>query len=143
MKKSRLILIFIIILFISSCANKDIQSPDIHEYITSVEEQSKSIKNFLEHDALTQTDMNMKSQELYELWDDALNYLWEELKNHLAEEEFSKLQDEQRIWITEKEKAIEKAGSEVEGGSIYQLVINSEAAKITEERVYELHVLLK
>ena len=60
-----------------------------------------------------------------------------------AEEEFEKLQAEQRIWIEEKEKTIEEAGKEVKGGSIYSLVVNSEAAKITEERVYELYELLK
>jgi len=143
MKKSILILIFVITLFISACENKDIQSPDIYEYIISIEEQSKSIKSFLEHDALTQTDMNMKSQELYELWDNALNFLWDELKVNLSQEDFEKLLDEQRIWIAEKEKMIQEAGNEVKGGSIYLLVVNSEAAQITEERVYELYEILK
>ena len=87
--------------------------------------------------------MNLKSQELYELWDGALNYLWGELKDSLPEEDFSKLLDEQRIWIVEKEKSVEEAGKEVEGGSIYSMVVNMEAAKITEERVYELYELLK
>ena len=31
----------------------------------------------------------MKSQELYELWDNALNYLLDELESSLSEEEFS------------------------------------------------------
>jgi len=51
--------------------------------------------------------------------------------------------DEQRTWIAEKEKAIEEVGKEVEGGSMYSLIVNTEAARITEERVYELYEFLK
>lgn len=87
--------------------------------------------------------MNVKSQELYELWDGALNYLWSELKNDLTEEEFEQLLEEQRIWIAEKEKATEEAGKDVEGGSLYALLVYTESAKITEERVYELYELLR
>ena len=108
-----------------------------------VEEQSDSIKNYLENEAFTQDDMNVKSKELYDVWDEALNYLWGELKNYLPEEEFAELKDEQRTWITEKESAVEEAGKEFEGGSMYALAVNSEAAAITEERVYELYELLK
>ena len=45
-----------------------------------LEEQSDAIRYFLENEAMTQSDMNVKSQELYTLWDDALNYLWGELQ---------------------------------------------------------------
>ena len=114
----------------------------LDDYITTIKEQSDAIKSFLENDAQTQTEMNMKSQELYELWDGALNYLWGELKDSLPEEDFSKLLDEQRIWIVEKEKSVEETGKEVEEGTIYPLVVNMENAKITEERAYELYEFL-
>lgn len=119
----------------------DISSYD--DYMASITEQSDILKTSLEQETLTQQDMNLKSEKLYELWDDALNYLWGKLKESLPEEEFSKLLNEQRIWIAEKEKNVEEAGKEVEGGSMYSLVVNMEAAKITEERVYELYELLK
>ena len=116
----------------------------LDDYITPIKEQSDIIKASLEgNDTLKQSDMNVLSQELYELWDDALNYLWYELKNSLPKEEFSKLLDEQLIWIAEKEKAVEEAGKEVKGGSIYPLVVNMAAAEITEERVYDLYELMK
>jgi len=166
MKKSPLILIFAIAIFAAGCQNKDVKETqvsqtkeelnttintetesqtdkDIDGYMTTVKEQSDTIKTSLENDELTQTDMNIKSQELYKLWDDALNYIWDELKSSLSEDEFTKLLDGQRIWITEKEDAVEEAGKEVEGGSMYSLVVNMEAAKITEERVCELYELLK
>jgi len=115
----------------------------LDEYMDSIIKQSDVIRTSLENDTLTQTDMNIKSQELYELWDNALNYLWEEIKGTMPEEEFEKLLDAQRVWIAEKEKAVEEAGKEVEGGSVYPLIVNGEAAKITEARVYELYELLK
>ena len=113
------------------------------DYMASIAEQSDILKTALEQEALTQQDMNLKSEKLYKLWDDALNYLWGKLKETLPEEEFTKVLDEQRTWIAEKEKNVEEAGKEVEGGSMYSLVVNMEAAKITEERVYELYELLK
>lgn len=71
-----------------------------------IKEESDKIKETLEKEELTQADMNVKAQELYELWDDALNDIWGKLKQSLPEEEFSKLLDEQRKWITDKEKCI-------------------------------------
>ena len=119
------------------------EKDELDTYITSIKEQSDIIKASLENDDLTQMEMNTKSQELYELWDDALNYLWGEVKASLSEDEFSKLLNEQRTWITEKEKSVEEAGKEVEGGSMYPLVVNMKVAQITEERVYELYEILK
>ena len=115
----------------------------VDDYMVSVEEQSDRIKNFLEYEAMTQLDMNEKSQELYEIWDGALNYLWGELKTILSDAEFETLLEEQRTWISEKEAAVAEAGKEVEGGSMYALVVNSRAAELTEARVYELYEMFQ
>ena len=115
---------------------------DLNSYIHSIEEQSDAIKYYLENEAMSQYDLNVKSQELYELWDGALNYLWGEIRNVLPAADFEKLLDEQLTWIEDKEKAVEEAGKEVEGGSMYPLVVNGEAAAITEERVYDFVELL-
>lgn len=115
----------------------------VDDYLAAVEEQAGSIQHFLEHEAMTQDDMNVKSQELYQLWDGALNHLWGELKTALTEERFAALLEEQLVWIADKEAAVEAAGKEFEGGSIYPLIVNSEAAAITEVRVYEFYALLK
>ena len=112
-------------------------------YMASVEEQAKAIRDALEHEAITQPEMNQKSRELYDLWDGALNDLWAAVKSTLPEDDFLKLLDEQRLWIAEKEEAVKKAGEAYEAGSIYYLIVNTEAAEITEERVYELLALLK
>jgi uncharacterized protein YecT (DUF1311 family) len=111
----------------------------LNAYITSIKEQADAINASLENDILNQQEMNMKAEELYKLWDGALNHVWGVLKDNLSEDEFAQLLDGQRIWIDAKEKAVEEAGKEVEGGSMYPLVVNSEAARLTEERVYELY----
>lgn len=160
MKKRLLVMALAIVFCVAGCSKEEqkilqsvsvteeaLQSDDtgssLDAYMASVKEQSDHIKEFLEHDAMTQADMNVKSQELYELWDDALNYLWDELKGSLPEEEFAVLRENQRTWIADKEKAMEEAGKEVEGGSMYALVVNMEAANLTEARVYEFYEMLK
>lgn len=124
-------------------ADGTVNDADLESYMASIEEQSDAIKDFLENEAMTQAEMNEKSQELYMLWDGALNYLWGELKNVLSEDEFEDLREKQRTWISEKEEAVEEAGKEFEGGTMYSMVVNSEAAKITEARAYELYELVK
>jgi len=114
-------------------------SVNIDEMMAIVEEWAITIRASLEHDDLNQAEMNEFAKELYDTWDHALNTLWKELKETLPEDEFAKLLEEQRAWITEKERAVEEAGKEYEGGSIYPLIVNMKAAEITEERVYELY----
>lgn len=114
----------------------------LNDYLTSVKEQADAINTSLENDILTQQEMNIKAEELYKLWDDALNHVWGVLKDNLSEDEFAQLLDGQRTWIDAKEKAVEEVGKEVEGGSMYPLVVNSEAARLTEERVYELYDMM-
>ena len=115
----------------------------IEDMIAATEEWALTIRASLEHDTLTQADMNVKAMELYENWDAALNTLWSELKERLSEDEFNVLLEEQRVWIADKEAAVKEAGKEVEGGSLYALVVNMKAAEITEARVYELYEMLK
>ena len=115
---------------------------ELDDYMASLKAQSDAIKAALEQ-AQSQSEMNQKAHELYVLWDDALNDLWGKLRDSLPEDEFDELLDEQLQWIEDKENAVEEAGREYENGSLYPLVTNSEAADITEQRVYELYELLK
>lgn len=123
--------------------NTAVSNEAIDGYLASVKAQSDAINTSFENDPLTQTEMNLKSMELSELWDGAMNYLIDELKNRLSEDEYSKLQNDQLTWIAEREKAIAEAGAEFEGGSFYSFIVNTEAASITEERVNELYEMLK
>ena len=114
-------------------------SAHVEEDIAALAEWAKTLKDLLENEELTQAEMNETSAELYATWDSALNILWNELKEEFPDDEFLKLLDEQREWIKAKEEAVAKAGAEYEGGSMYSLVVNMEAADITEKRVNELY----
>lgn len=123
--------------------NNTLSIEAIDEYLASVKAQSDAINTSFENDPLTQTELNLKAMELSELWDGAMNYLLDELKNRMSEDEFSKLQDDQLVWAADKDKAVAEAGAEFEGGSFYSFIVNTEAARITEERVLELYEMLK
>ena len=116
---------------------------ELDDYMASIKEQSDSIKKSLQEDPLCQAEMNQAAQDLYLLWDGALNELWSKLRDTLPEDEFDKLLDEQLTWIDDKEAAVEEAGQPYEGGSLYPLITNREAAQITEARVEALYQLLK
>ena len=111
----------------------------VDENIAEAADRAKNLRDLLENKALTQAEMNETSGELYAAWDSVLNLLWNELKEEMPDDAFAKLLDEQRVWIKDKEEAVAKAGAEVESGSMYSLVVNMEAADITEQRVYELY----
>lgn len=114
----------------------------LDEYLAAVQEQADLISASLEKDPLTQADLNQKSAELAELWDLAMSAVWNMLEGSLTKEELAALTAEQQNWSAAMEKAVEAAGAEVQGGSMYPLVVNSEAAGLTEERVFELYALL-
>jgi len=113
------------------------------EYMTFVKEKSDAIKFSLENDPLPQVDLNMKSEELRGLWDVALATVLGEAAKVLPEDEWNSLTEEQNAWMESTETAVEAAGKDWEGGSMYPLVVNGEAASLTEARVYEIYEMLK
>lgn len=113
------------------------------DYMTAVEAQSNSIKTSLEKDELTQTEMNQKSGELRGIWDAAMNRVLEEAKGALSAAEMEKLTAEQSAWLKSCTQAAEAAGKDYEGGSMHALVVNMEAANLTQARVYEIYGTLK
>ncbi len=111
----------------------------IKELIDNTAKQASKLEAELETDSsLTQADLNRKSQEVYELWDSALNQLWDVLKQSKDSKEMEMLTSEQRVWIQEKEAAAKDAGALYEGGSMQPMVISQKAAELTKERVYQL-----
>ena len=120
-----------------------IQTISMTEYLASVKAQSDVIKASLEQDVLTQADMNQKSKELCDLWDKALSLLMDEAAKVLSSDEMTKLTEEQTAWLKTRTEAMEAAGKEFEGGSMYALVVNSEDANLTQARVYEIYERLK
>ena len=110
----------------------------LYEYIKSMESLALSVEESLQSDALTQMEMNEASGQLYEIWDNVLNYEWKVLKQILDEETMNELLLKQREWISYKEQEVLELYKEYEGGSIAPLIANDKAAELTKARVYEL-----
>lgn len=115
----------------------------IRHRLTYMEEQSDALEREIQENAsLTQADLNVKSQELYDMWDSMLNEVWETLKQTQDAETMEKLNVQEREWIAWKERQIREAGEEFEGGSLQPMVCAQKAAELTRERVYELIAVL-
>lgn len=114
------------------------QSEIIAATIKQAEDSAAVIEDTLNDPYITQGDMNAASYELYVVWDNALNDIWQILKNNLDEDTMAALTTEEIAWIHEKEAAMEEAGKDVEGGSLYPTVVNTVATEYTQKRVYVL-----
>lgn len=148
MKKTITVLLLLCLMTVclSGCQKKDDSAADkagLAVYMATVETQSKALKTSLEKDPLPQVDMNMKSQELRQLWDTALTMMLDKAKSALPAAEWKALTEAQNAWTAATETAVAAAGKDWEGGSMYPLVVNMEAAKLTEARVYEIYEMLK
>lgn len=117
-------------------AEQKVQTLDME--IAAAAEKAASLEEMLQNEPLTQTEMNETAGTIYTIWDDLLNNIWGMLRETLDEEAMAQLKAEQLDWIARKEAAVEEAGAEVEGGSMYPMVTNQKAAELTEERVYVL-----
>ena len=113
------------------------------EYMTYVKDKADAIKAALENDPLPQVDLNLKSEELRELWDAALATVLGEAAKVLPEDEWKALTEAQNAWTEATETAVAAAGKDFEGGSMYPLIVNMEAARLTEARVCEIAEMLK
>ena len=116
---------------------------DAEAYLASVKAESDAIRTMLAQVEMTQLDMNTKAEELKHLWQEALTRVWGELRRNLPEAEFEELLKQQVLWNEQTRAAVEAAGKEVEGGSLFRFAVNNTEARLLEARVYELAELLK
>ena len=115
----------------------------LKEIIKDTEFSAASLEKSISNDLLTQTEYNEKTQELYEVWDSALNTVWSTLKQTQDADTMNRITDEEREWIALKEQAAAQAGAEYEGGTMQSMVMNQKAAEMTKARVYELMELFE
>jgi len=113
------------------------QAAQIAMIIANAENKSKALEEELQTE-ITQTDMNIVSGELYNVWDEAINSVWAILRETMEERDFDLLLEQQLLWIERKELEIQRAVSGYQGGSIAALVANQTATEMTRQRVYEL-----
>lgn len=110
---------------------------------SSLQEELKNIEKVTEkytpiaESANTQTDMNIASKWLYEIWDAELNNLWNRFNDIADKETKDKYLKEQRQWIALKEQVTDiSIGSSEDNGSMYPLLVNSYHEEITKNRCY-------
>ena len=76
--------------------------------------------------------------QVYEWWDDELNYVYQQLKQTLSDEEFQTLKEEELDWIAARDGEAEKVAEQWEGGSDQIIVVTEREIELTKERTYEL-----
>ena len=145
----KIITVLTAILLCTACGgDKSTQTPPAEQQmlettIAAAAEEAASLEEVLQNEPLNQMEMNETAGAIYTIWDDLLNNIWGMLQEELDDETMAQLKAEQLDWITQKEAAVQAAGAEVEGGSMYPLVTNLKAAELTEERVYVLSEYLQ
>lgn len=141
-----LLLLFLMVVCLTGCQKKAepaANKTSLADELASIEAKSNALKSSLENDPLAQADMNQKSGELREIWEAALTRALDEAKAKLPAAEWKALTEAQSAWTAATQAAVEAAGKDFEGGSMYALVVNLEAANRTEARVRELCDMLK
>lgn len=113
-----------------------------NEFVKKAEEIEKYSKENYET-ATTQYELNTESYNVYVKWDFLLNEVYQYLKATINSDDFSALEAEEIEWIKEKEKCVEEATVEWQGGSGEPLARNSAGIKYTRERCYYLISLIK
>ena len=145
--KKAILAMFMLIMFViclTGCQKTPVTDADsLGGYLASIKERSDAIRTSLEHEELTQSDMNQKSEELRALWEDAVDHLLEEAKKALPDADQEQLAAEQSAWYANMMTAVEAEGKAYEGGSLYPLAVNMETARLMEDRVDQLYELLK
>ena len=110
----------------------------IDQRTAQAEEEGAALAEELNEGNLPQQQLNMKSYELFQVWDNALNDIWSYLKDTLDAETMEALTEEELAWIEKKEADVAAQGAEFEGGSMQPFIMNTAAYRWTKERVYEL-----
>lgn len=86
----------------------------------------------------TMIEMKEAASNIYTMWDNMLNEVYGVLKTQLSEQEMESLREEQRQWITERDKKAKEAAAQFEGGTMEGLEYTSVLGSITRIRCYEL-----
>jgi len=121
--------------------SEDGDTDEVNEFLdrfADIEKQSEELKNSIDHEDLSQTEYNLKSHDLYTLWDGALNDLWKILGKMLPKEDMDALTKEEAAWVEDRDQKVMEAGKEVEGGSMQPMLEDLAGADLTEKRVREL-----
>ncbi|MGL6201973.1 MAG: lysozyme inhibitor LprI family protein [Lachnospiraceae bacterium] len=108
------------------------------EYYAHLAEVERKSDDLADSQTGVTVEMNQAMSQIYQWWDDELNYIYQVLKSTMTDSEFQELKEEELEWIDYRDEYAEKAGKEFEGGTAQGYVMTGAKAEATKERVYEL-----
>ena len=103
-----------------------------------LEDYSASIDYQIQNGDYSQMELNELAHQKYLVWDNVLNDMWTYLKITLPADQMKALTQEEVNWIHEKEAKAAAAAAGYQGGSMYSMVYDMEAAELTRQRAYAI-----
>lgn len=121
----------------STSAVSETSPRDTDEYYQKLQSLEQKEEDLYGQTTDSQSMKNAVAQ-VYEWWDDELNYVYQQLKQTLSDEEFQTLKEEELDWIAARDSEAEKVAEQWEGGSDQIIAVTEREIELTKERTYEL-----
>lgn len=106
------------------------------QYLKKLNEMEEADRNT--EDGKTMKNMVEQEKLRFKKWDAELNKIYGILKEQLTKEQMNNLREEQRNWITLRDKDAKESAEKYKGGSYESLEYVATQASLTKERCYEL-----
>ena len=103
-----------------------------------LEKYSATIDFQLAHGVYSQDEMNELAHQKFLVWDNVLNDMWTYLKITLPADQMNALTQEEMNWIQERDAKAAAAAAGYQGGSMYSMIYDLEAAELTHQRAYTI-----
>lgn len=135
-------LVWVLALTLIGCQKSYINEEKAEEFLSEaakIEEYSETVYET----AMTQMELNIGSGNILTKWDELLNEIYTYLGDNMNKKDFAALEEDELLWIAEKEAAIEEAAKEWEGGSGETMIRNGTASSYTKDRCYYLISIVK
>lgn len=123
---------------VESTSVPTIDTSEKKEYFLEKLDYLEDYSRTLQSSANSQTEMSKASKEIYDKYDELLNEVYSYLKEVMPEDKFSKIESDEKGWVIRRDEAIEEAGKQYAGGTMYGMVRSSAGAEETKKRINEL-----
>lgn len=145
MRKNLFVMIIIMgfLVFSLNCCSK-IKYDSIEKSMFNYENELIKRMEILEEKVQPELDsgvtmhMGNATRELYEAWENELNTVYSLLMEKLPKDKKIKLENEQKIWLKNREAIAKKVSKEAEGGTMESLLFGISIKDSNEKRAIEL-----
>ena len=112
------------------------QGMSIQDEIAEVEAKAKEHEDSWDSSESSQSAMNNFEVDSLNIWDEELNSLWERLTEEVTGSEIQDIEEDQKLWESERTANSQTAGLYARGGSMQPMLEAIEMEEMTHERVY-------